>query len=515
MHDEPGSEHLGKGAILWLDVSETYDDFYEKQEETYIHFGIFCLDIIHGQSTEHLYHVSKQFQDLIHPWNEFYPWTNYDGIQTEVVEDPSSAPYIFGSLRITDNLEEESLVLSLLQRFSSLQGPEIFIKVSGSDGEILLIESHDVLPNDYEYPKGNNRLWIHEGKFKFIPSSVAPGRGIERPETLDFLRSSYYKLIEIPEVSNKLHQRYVLDTPERYLKTLYLLPLELNNKQHANILQNKPRLIGSVIKCVYQEDFSPEPKKKIEECETQALTVLLPVSQCKLLCFYLQSLGVDLQSEQLPSLMGAIISKALQHLISKDDNFKSENSVSRSEGLGFQPQLINQGYLKEEVPYQKANMSALLVEAEAEVTEEDTMDRMQNMFSGIKSSLEKEDDSEQIHEVNDDNNVAANHEAHKFFREQNIDIDEDDFFEFFLTEALKVKKEDLDDYQSSSAPPFEKPRKKAAESEMINKLGDRLSAENQGDLDDEEALEELIEALKLDPSAFEHIQNILEDLDSE
>lgn len=514
MH-ESENEHLGKAALLWSDLSETHDGLDETPEETYIYFGIFHLDIIHGQSAEHLNRALKQFQDLIRPWNEFYPWTNYNGVKTEVVEDSASAPYILGSLCITDNLEEESLVVSLLQRFSSLQGPEIFVKVTGSDGEVLLIESHDVLPSEYEYPKGNNRLWIHEGKFKLIPSNVTPGRGMERSEALNFLLSTYYKLIEVPEVSSILHQRFVLDTPEKYLRNLYQLPLELNNKQHFELLKKKPRLIGYIIKCLYQENLSHEPEKIIEECENQPLTLLLPVSQCKLLSFYLQYSGIDLQSERLPSITGAIISRAFEQVIRYDKRFQRENFTSCSEALdSFQVQLVSQGYLKKEVPHQKANMGALLIEAEAEVAEEDTMERMQSLFTGIKSSLEEEDNNKQANESSDDSDTAADHEAQKFLSAQNIDIDEDDFFEFFLTKALKVKKEDLKNYQSGSAPPSERYHEKEDEAEAVNEFEDHLSTDSRGHSNDTEALEELIEAMRLDPSAFEHIQNIL-DLDSE
>lgn len=526
MTDEIDNERSLESKLLWLDGVEEYLDLDEKPEEVTVYFGIFYLDRLCENTTEAILKVKEKLLELIEPWNELFLWGDYRGIEVKLNRDQDGVPYIFGTLCVDDNQEEESLIVSLLLTLSSQFGPEVFIKICESEGEFLLMECHDVLPEEYDYPRGNNRLWLHEGKFKFIPSDIAPNRGITSKEALKFLRNFYFRLTELPTVSKRLSTKVTDGFPQKQLASLRSLTLVLKNEWVYNTLRNKPRLMGPAVKGLYRSDIDYENKDVYKTEVHQPLDVLLTIPQCKALAYHLQFIGVDLNSEKLPSIIGGIISESLIALKRSEIVPHEIFTTFSQDQNSLQEKLMKQSLLSKEISYQKADINALVSMNDPTSTEEDAINKMHRLFANVTTDLKEAEKS--VHgEAEEDFegvNISPDEEALKYFRTENVDIDEDDFFEFFLTNALKVQKDELNEYRNSTGSSLgliseenkdEGGIKQQEDEEMLKELDSFFASNEATDECDTKELERLIKTMNLDAASINHLQSFLNEIQSE
>ncbi|KAL2194568.1 SGT1 protein-domain-containing protein [Corynascus similis CBS 632.67] len=80
-------------------------------------------------------------------------------------------PYLYGTTHYGDNVEDEWLIVYLLRELSK-SFASLWIRVSDSDGEFLLIEAAKVTPKWLSPENDTNRVWIHDGKLLIIPLST-------------------------------------------------------------------------------------------------------------------------------------------------------------------------------------------------------------------------------------------------------------------------------------------------------------------------------------------------------
>merc|ERR1719189_2187304 len=85
-----------------------------------------------------------------------------------------SEEFIEGKVTISDNVEDEWYIISLLFRISE-NLDNVVIQVNDQDGEVLLIESADVLPKWAQDPEMvENRVFICRGAVHIIPIAKSP-----------------------------------------------------------------------------------------------------------------------------------------------------------------------------------------------------------------------------------------------------------------------------------------------------------------------------------------------------
>ncbi|SCU82655.1 LADA_0C07074g1_1 [Lachancea dasiensis] len=445
--------------LLWLDESEGYLDVAERPADIFF-FGVFYLDKLCGEPLKRLGNIKEQLNKLVEVWNKNYPWANYGGVRIEIVERSGEIPFIFGYVDAGGHREEEYLVVCLLQRLSETLDEYTFIKACGSDGEILLMECHDLLPEEYEFPKGNNRLWLHEGRFKFIPAEELKHRGLWRDEALTFLMNSYFKLTDVsPSIDRRLKELIGTEKfPEKYLDEMFWLPLNNMDVCSSNILRKDPQLISLAVRAMSDTDVD---KRRINEftkvTNNSTAKVLISKSQARLILAVLESLGLDQVCDNVSSIVGALMSESLSRLIDKEEIVQPKSQLC-SDG---QSQLVkhfkDQRLISEDYEISSVNFSSLSLENNTHDSDADPTSRLEGLFSDLRKHLETDNRSsaEEYPHSDDDSDSVADREALNYFSTENIDIDEDDFFEFFLTEALKLNKNELEDYRRQLDPSTE------------------------------------------------------------
>ncbi|SCV05806.1 LANO_0H15588g1_1 [Lachancea nothofagi CBS 11611] len=514
--DEVSTDYSDRATeLLWLNESEAYLDLVEKPQSSTLFFGIFHLDKLYDQSSEELLSIKNKLLNLISVWNNYYPWGNYACIEVKVVENPDEQSYLFGFLNVEGHQEEEFLVVCLLRKLSKTLGPSVFIKVCSSEGEILIMECHDILPKEYEYPRGNNRLWIHEGNFKIIPLELAPSRGLRREEALSFLMSSYFKLTEVPEISKRLAERTNMENfPQSQLENLIWLPLEIKDETCFKLIYDKPQMISLVLKNILENGLDLDMANIKESGNCRSLTTLISLPQGKILSSFLVDSGVDFASSDLPFINGNIVSASLQELIRNGDVKDQPSPIYTTDQPTLLSELKKETSLNADCNIREIDFAALQQSGNSQSTDEDAVSRMQRLFTNIRMDLAGGKEDENVAEEVDseaDSNSIADREATNYFTKENVDIDEDDFFEFFLTEALKVKKEDLESYRQENKPESDAGSADGQEDEMFEELEQFLSRSN-GE-DDNNAIKQLSEAFKLNSSTGGHLESFLESLD--
>lgn len=419
-----------------------YDDdtrtlnFFESPIRTWLVFGIFYLDKFEKNPTPQVASLQERLRSLLNGWNYCYPWSEYEGIHLQIEEPVGRAPFIFGQICVEDNMaEEESLIVGLLQKFSSECTSQVFIKVCDTDGDFLLAEASDAIPEAYEYPVAINRLWLHQGYFKMISNDFNPSSGLEPSDALKFLEDMPYKLTMIDEINSKLSQKLTRNFAERVLSNLYRLPLVIEDEKCLNIIVSNPRIISFAIKNLINEEVTVNidtPKT-----DTKMIEPLVPKRFCNILSMFLDAHHLKENAGYIPLYCGRAVSKVMDILLQNSDLRLNSVNGGTSEAPSEATRDFFGRYLFEKAPLDNK------FDIESSDDSADVIAKKLAKFFQQDSTYDTGDGYEENEEEYDK-------EAKQFFRDQGVDIDEDDFFEFFISNALKIKGENIDSLRSQA-----------------------------------------------------------------
>ncbi|GAA5832891.1 hypothetical protein JCM3766R1_007079 [Sporobolomyces carnicolor] len=180
--------------------------------------------------------------------------------------------WLHGKTDVTDAVDDEWFIVYLLQQVST-KWQEAVISIEDDDGEFLLIEAADVLPNWVTPQNAQNRLWIYQGHLHLVPlehKSDLPFASGEKtlnpsfdPDDDGFIdRSMAVALVRNPSVDTRAPVEveevvwarisgYPKKAEEHHHQTLTYLPSEL-----ALALEDSPHLITEAVGAFYERDPS-------------------------------------------------------------------------------------------------------------------------------------------------------------------------------------------------------------------------------------------------------------------
>ncbi|CAR28574.1 hypothetical protein ZYGR_0S02080 [Zygosaccharomyces rouxii] len=481
---------------LWqFQDGDRFIDVFDSPSDTWLIFGVFYLDKFDNDPHSKLEKLLNQLNDEICIWNHKYPWSEFNGISLQLDKTAQGVPFILGQICVEDNVvEEEAIVVALLQKFTSKCGmPQVFVKVCDTDGDFLLAEASDTIPEDYEYPVSINRLWIHEGKFKLIPKEYYEHRGLNHEEALKFLRNNYYKLIVIDGIQRKISQGITNKYPEGFLDNLVKLPLVFEDSQALSITNANPRIISFALKNLITEEI--EVNKEVSQVnDGQRKEFLVPRRFVDLLSLFLDSKGLKKSPDHIPLYCGRAVASVINSLLrSSIINVNSNagslpgNNTGYFDSHKFQMASLNEPF---KMDYNNDNV-------------ENIVERLGEFFKQGNDRKTSSDHEQEVQQDSDDDDEKAR----QFFRDENVDIDEDDFFEFFLADALKMNKDNIEalrsqEEQNESSTSSENPGSLDGYEELLAD-GDGLEGLSPS------ALGDLLKALAIDGATEGPLQTIL------
>lgn len=423
---------------LWQpkDEFETINEL-ELPEKTYLCFGVFWLDIyLNEKDTEQeLEKVLEQLRQRFHQWNERYPWSEYNGVtlRLERLVEADKRPYIFGYHCVEDNIEdEEGIIFNILHDFSRSTSQQVFIKVCDTDGDFILNHCNSVIPSEFEYPVANNRLWMHEAKMKMIPVSYYPDRGLKAEECIEFLMKGVYKCTSITEIEEQIQKDFLQDFPTTYLGNLRNVPLEIPDNQIFGLIKENPGIVSLLIKRLLipgTGDNHIKQKPGQDGRKVPSVDVKIPKNILSILMMYIRQFCTESDLETWPKYCGIVLSSLLQTSLENNDIQIIETTKSLPVG-----DLFSDIKVQSLDPQEKLEMDQSKVP--------DTFETMINL-------LKEENDGSADDGIGERESTDGDETVRQYFKEENVDIDEDDFFEYFLTEALGVKGDELSGFLSA------------------------------------------------------------------
>lgn len=130
--------------------------------------------------------------------------------------------------------------------------PNLWIRVSDSDGEFLLIEAAKVTPKWLSPENDANRVWIHDGKLLIIPLDGGVSKPLSLREAVDMIKSSPDSLIHSTFIEAEAFYRlekYPGQITDSFHYSLVSLPRKL-----AYILRSRPKAIAPATEAFYLRD---------------------------------------------------------------------------------------------------------------------------------------------------------------------------------------------------------------------------------------------------------------------
>ncbi|GMG19544.1 unnamed protein product [Ambrosiozyma monospora] len=464
----------------------------------------------------------KYLQIEFQPYIDHYPWYQAP-IQFQIVEE-RGFHYIYGELVYGDYLNDLWLVTKILQGFTS-RDSNIYVRLFDQDGEFLLIEGSDHLDEWMDPISGTNRIWIHDLKFKIIGNDYFPDKGLTLLQALRFIEETPYKFLN-PESLNRYLIQKLCSFPEECLKNLFVEEVKVSQLLFDSVLASKPTYVANAAfnfkmkqDSVFAGGFSgSESKLKLEILDQGCFpSVSDPVLQVRVSAFahlYLKQItqqgefdeGLEKGKVLVAALDGFLKDVTVEDVNPKIKTWKEFNKITEEDKL--QKELIRYLAISKKVESKEVtieDLDSLKGEKTSgnDLNRDEIMDKLKHFLDSKGDSGGMRDQDEKDVEFtydsdkyNDDSDYSSDADDVRFNQSikeklKGIDIDEDDFFEFFCKDALKLSDEEISNYRNVVNEDEIKLSRKIAELDE----DDFADNEIENDRDEEGQQEEDIEAI--------------------
>lgn len=171
-----------------------------------------------------------------------------------VLTDRLGLHYLYGITDYGDCVEDEWLIVYILRELTN-QFPNVWARVSDSDGEFLLVEAANVLPKWLSPENDANRAWLHTGQLNIIPrqsSADAQSNTMTLQDAIRVIQSSPDTLLHSPLIEAEAFYR-LEKYPEQIRTSLHYAMVSIPRKL-AYVLHEIPRSIAPAVEAFYLRD---------------------------------------------------------------------------------------------------------------------------------------------------------------------------------------------------------------------------------------------------------------------
>ncbi|KAL8794031.1 MAG: hypothetical protein Q9195_003437 [Heterodermia aff. obscurata] len=187
-----------------------------------------------------------------------YIWQR-DSFQLELIQEKGLS-FLYGKTEYGDSVEDEWLVVYILRELSKKHS-HLWVRVADTDGQFLLIEAANALPQWLNPEVADFRVWINQGKLLIIPVEQRnrqrlEGKGAQRKLTLvdacKFIQQNDSKLLHSPFVEAEAFYR-LEKYPQQIQNSLHKALITLPRKLACIINQNES-YVSAAIEAFYLRD---------------------------------------------------------------------------------------------------------------------------------------------------------------------------------------------------------------------------------------------------------------------
>lgn len=344
----------------------------------------------------------------------------------------ASSSIVSGKTTFGPALDDEWLVVYVLYQLT--EQLDVAVHVSDSDGDFLLIEAAHVIPTWIEPETAEGRLWIRNGQFLLIPRSQFDGNSVTIEQATGYLKSGqkmdFHKLTN--ETILKRVERVPVAVASNTHRDLVKIPSKL-----AKLVYTYPELVTVAIDGLFQaqnhgghtggSNFVHFPLEDM---------VTVSVKFTRLV--YAEAMQISVEGEgSEEEVLGKKLVIAFERLFSVGDE---RWAVSELKSLVV-PGTVVFSTETDSSEWLEAMREDLEVEEDEHEFDEDGMkDTIEEVMKRLNDFMAKEEDL-----FKDDSEEEEEVRTGKDVRDEDV-VNEDEFFEFFLKDALKLKDEELASY---------------------------------------------------------------------
>lgn len=384
------------------------------------------------------------------PFVEAYPFLSEPN-PIELDQFGEGGLYIHGEILCPEGIDAD-LLYGLLYEFL-LSFESLFIHVAG---HILLAFDLETTSPDEDLELSMNRFWLNNGRILYIrPLVFRPGEDILLEESLEFLQKNVHECVQYGSVFKKgMESAYLSNALEGIVDVSEVrIPRGL-----ASVYNRYPWLISTSFMAYYSDtSLRKDDEEEKEEIslhtwsstsnETEFISLLVGLPD------WIATFVAQKSDEPLALILvtgfDKLLSKSVK-LVEEYDNLRQYPGpepidLSRKK---LQNKLISRGRLDRVIPPKKFTFD----EKEGGINDNLISDDQEKLMAQMTEFLKDEEKVRNLFEKDEQDEDGGEDEqderdkAAEYFKKEGVDIDEDDFFEFFLRNALKVEKEDLSSY---------------------------------------------------------------------
>lgn len=313
---------------------EGFDGFPKRLPEDVVEYIVFIIDLklSDTQTRERLQAFQRALNALEKKFLKEYIWQR-ESIKLDLIREHGRW-LLKGSTNYGDSVADEWLIVYFLRELSK-EFKDAWIRVYDTDGEFLLIEAANALPNWLNPEVAENRVWINTHRLLIIPlSKHQDPQPLTQLEALTIIKETPARPQHYPKIEKEAFHR-LNGYPKAISENQHHATLPLPRKV-AYILHLNPSYISPIVETFYLRDplslrlLQPEKFPDKDKSKTQLLFPpedFIDVSVRFTKVLYAQLLGQDWAP---PALLGEALEQLLKSKVQPD---KAEISIKIVAGL--------------------------------------------------------------------------------------------------------------------------------------------------------------------------------------
>lgn len=237
---------------------EGFDGFPKSLPEDCVEYTIYILDskLTDLERREQLRAVQSAAIKLTNGLLKDFIWQRENFKLT--LEREEGRSFLRGRTNYGDSIEDEWLIVYILRELSK-QYPKIWVRVTDTDGEFLLIEAANALPRWLNPEIADFRVWLNSAKLLIVPMEKPGGQLIDAKagsltlnEALSRIENRTSKLLHLPAVETEAFYR-LLRFPEQISNSLHHALVTVPRKL-AYVFHENPAYISAAVEAFYLRD---------------------------------------------------------------------------------------------------------------------------------------------------------------------------------------------------------------------------------------------------------------------
>ncbi|KAL1844121.1 hypothetical protein VTJ49DRAFT_4973 [Mycothermus thermophilus] len=278
---------------------DDFDGFRMKLPEDCVEYMLFVIGDKSDSSLPSLETIRKAAGHKLNEMAPDYIWQRDPFKLDTKVQKGLGLPFLYGATHYGDNVEDEWLIVYLLRELTK-SIPNLWVRVSDSDGEFLLIEAAKVTPKWLTPENDANRVWIHDGNLLIIPldnsdAAITTSKPLTLPQAINTIRTTPpSSLIHSPLVEAEAFYR--LEKYPGHIATCFHHALATIPRKLAYVLHSRPHAVAPATEAFYLRD--PKSLKPLLSQSSSSTLTFPPVDLVTISVRFTKTLYAQLKSQR-------------------------------------------------------------------------------------------------------------------------------------------------------------------------------------------------------------------------